>query len=107
MGKLTCWTLTVALLCSWSQPIYGNDGMPKYRGLVIDSEDKGEIALFILAVIVGEVAKKLDKGYKCPVYCGVKHNHRYYEVEKSNIQAVNGLHHSDGDTVKEQSAGSL
>ena len=26
------------------------------------------------------IGKKLDKGYKCPVYCGVKHNHIYVDI---------------------------
>lgn len=110
MGKLTCWTLTIALLCSWSQFIYGNNSLPQYRSVGINSEDKDKIALFVLYVVISEYGKKLDKGYKCPVYCGVRHKHIYWEnheVKKSNIQTADGLYITARDTAEEQSASSL
>tara|TARA_Y100000310_G_scaffold237640_1_gene240931 strand:- start:628 stop:885 length:258 start_codon:yes stop_codon:yes gene_type:complete len=76
----------------------------------IQQEDAGEILLFLINVAVTIAGKKLDKGYKCPLYCGVDHKHIYWEydeVKKSNIPAVNGIYHSDGDSTKEQSAGSI
>ena len=107
MGKLTIWYLTVTLLFSWCRPIYGSDSMPKHRSMGVHKEDAGEIVLFLLYIVIGEVGKKLDKGYKCPVYCEIKHKHIYYEIKKSNIPSVDGLHHSNGDSTKEQSASSL
>ena len=59
---------------------------------------------------MGEIGKKLDNGYKCPVYCEVTHKHIYWEkneAEKSNIQTAPQLHRTARDTSKEQSAGSL
>ena len=107
MGKLTCWILAITLLCSWCWPVNGFDRMRKHRSLGIHEEDAGEIALFLIAVVIGMIGKKLDKGYKCPVYCGVKHNHIYYEIKKSNISPVNGLHRTVGDSTKEQSASDI
>ena len=107
MDKLTSWILTVALLFSWSWPISGFDSMPQHRGVGLYKEDAGKIVLFVLYVVICEYGKKLDKGYRCPVYCRVEHNHIYYEIKKSNIQAADGLYRTAGDTTKEQSAGSI
>ena len=107
MAKLTYWSVAVILLCWWCWPLYGSDSMPQYSSIRVRTNDTGEIAYIVLYVILLEIGKKLDKGYKCPVYCGAKHNHRYYEIEKSNIQAVDGLYRTVGDSTKEQSAGSL
>ena len=54
--------------------------------------------------------KKLDKGYRCPVYCGVDHKHYYWENHENkedNIQAVDGLYRTVRDPGQEQSAGSI
>ena len=107
MGKLTIWCLTVTLLFSWCWPLYGADSLSKYRSMGIYEEDAGEIALLLLYIMICEIGKKLDKGYRCPVYCGVKHKHIYYEIKKSNIPSVDGLHNSNRDSTKEQSASSL
>ena len=107
MGKLTIWYLAITLLFSWCWPVYGFDSLPKYRDLGLHKEDAGEIALFLLYIVICEVGKKLDKGYICPVNCGAQHIHRYYEIKKSNIQTIDGLHRSDGDSTQEQSASSL
>jgi len=76
----------------------------------IHQEDKGEILLFLINVVIHKVGKKLDKGYKCPLYCGVDHKHilwEYDEIKESDIPAVNGIYHGIRDTVKEQSTGSI
>ena len=95
------------LLCLLWQLGTISPGWCQYSSIRIQQEDKGEILLFLVNVAVHMTGKKLDKGYRCPVYCGVKHKHIYYEIEKNNIQAVNGLYHSNGDTTKEQSTGSI
>jgi len=79
----------------------------------IHEEDAGEIAIFLLYIVISEIGKKLDKGYSCPVYCDIRHKHYFWEIneekyeQESNLQAVDGLYRSDGDTGKEQPAGSL
>jgi hypothetical protein len=50
------------------------------KSISISGPDKGEILLFIVQVVVGEVSKKLDKGYRCPTYCTVDHKHIYWET---------------------------
>ena len=99
--------IQLVLLCLiWELGPFGA-GWLEYSGIRIQQEDQGKILLFLINVVVDKVGKKLDKGYRCPVYCGVKHNHIYYEIKKSNIQAADGLHRAAGDTTKEQSAVSI
>ena len=113
MAKLTCWILAITLLCSWCWPGNGFDRMRKYRSMGVHEKNAGQIALFLLAVAVVIIGKTLDKEYKCPVYCDVKHAHYYWEKDEenheqeSNLQAVNAIHSPVGDTGKEQPAGSL
>ena len=48
--------------------------------------------------------KKLDKGYKCPVYCAIDHIHYYWENHENkegNIQAADGLHRTARDPSPE------
>ena len=113
MGKLTCWILAITLLCSWCWPVNGFDRMRKYRSMGIYKEDAGKIALFLLVVVVCEIGKRLDKDYKCPVYCDIDHKHYFWEIneekyeQEGNLQAVDGLHSPTGDAGKEQPAGSI
>ena len=98
------------LLCLLWQLGTISPGWCQYSSIRIQQEDKGEILLFLVNVAVHMTGKKLDKGYRCPVYCGVDHKHIYWEyneVKKNNIPSVDGLHHNDGDSTKEQSAGSI
>ena len=85
MGKFRNRIITVVLLATWSITICSGGGSFEYSSLGIHTsqEDIGEITLFILYVIIGEIGKKLDKGYMCPVYCAVDHEHirRPYEAE--------------------------
>jgi hypothetical protein len=81
-----------------------------YQASTISSEDVGEITLFVLYVIVGEIGKRLDKNYRCPVYCAVDHKHIYweqYETEKSNIPPDDGLPRPDELVDREQSESSI
>ena len=64
--------------------VCAGDWNPQHRSVVINTPDTGKIIFFIIYVILGEVGKKLDKGAKCPVYCGVNHKHRMieYDIQK-------------------------
>ena len=78
----------------WELGTYGF-GEPEYSRVRIHQEDRGEILLFLVNVSLHMIGKKLDQGYKCPVYCGVDHKHYYWENnedKKGNIQAANGLY---------------
>ena len=65
----------------------------------------GAIIVFIVAVGTGELGKKLDKGYKCPVYCGVDHIHirRCTDEEKIYYQGINGLYRGTKRKDRKQS----
>ena len=70
-------------------------GWSQHSSIRIQQEDRGEILLFLINVSVHIVGKKLDQGYKCPVYCDVGHKHYYWENHEnkdSNIQTVDGLY---------------
>ena len=98
------------LLCLFWQLGFTSPGRPEYSSIRFRQEDKGEIALFLIQVAIGEIGKKLDKGYRCPVYCDVDHKHRYwekYESKESNIPPDDGLPGSDKPEDREQSKGSL
>ena len=81
-------------------------GWSQHSSIRIQQEDKGEILLFLINVVVHRVGKRLDKGYKCPVYCGVDHKHYYWENHENkegNIQAADGLYRAARDPSPEQS----
>ena len=89
------WFLQLVLLCQLWQLGTPVSGGPQYSSMGIHSEsiaisreDKGEVLLFLINVVLHKIGKKLDTGYRCPVYCGVDHKHIYwenYEAKKSNI----------------------
>ena len=99
MAQSSRWFLQLVLLCCcWELNAYGS-GKPEYSSIRIYPEDQGEILLFLVNVGVHLVGKKLDKGYRCPVYCTVDHVHIFWEYEEKNtnegdIQAVDGVHQS-------------
>ena len=85
-------------------------GWSQHSSIRFQQEDEGEILLFLINIVITKVGKKLDKGYKCPVYCGVDHKHYYWENhenKESNIQAADGLYRAARDPGQEQSAGSI
>ena len=106
-------TIQYILLCLFWQLGSVSPGWGQYSSMGIQQEDKGEILLFLINVVVHKIGKKLDKGYKCPLYCGVDHKHIYWEYDedksnqKSNLSPVNGIYHGIRDTVKEQSGSSI
>jgi hypothetical protein len=110
MAKLTYWLMAVILLCQFGWNIPTGNIHPEYRSM---GNDAGKIILFLLYVAISEYGKKLDKGYKCPLYCGVDHKHILWEYDevksnqKSNLSPVNGIYHGIRDTVKEQSGSSI
>ena len=107
MAKLTRWSMAVILLCWWCWPLYGNDSMHQYSSVRVRTNDTGEIIHLVLNVILLEIGKKLDKGYKCPVYCGIDHKHYFRETnekeyeQESNVQTIAELHNPVGATGKE------
>ena len=85
-------------------------GWSQHSSIRIQQEDKGEILLFLINVVVHMTGKKLDKGYKCPVYCAIDHKHIYwehYENKKGYIPPDDGLPRPDEPEDREQSKGSL
>ena len=102
--------IQLVLLCFIWQLGTVSLGWTQHSSIRIQQEDEGEILLFLINVVVHIAGKKLDKGYKCPVYCGVDHKHYYWENhenKESNIQTVDGLHRPVRDAGQEQSAGSI
>ena len=98
------------LLCLFWQLGFASPGGTQYSSIRIQSPDKGEIVLFLINVLVTKVGKKLDNGYRCPVYCGVDHKHIYWkkdETEKSNVSPDDGLPGSSKPEDREQSEGNL
>ena len=74
------------------------------------ARDIGNIVMFLIAVGFGEVGKKLDKGYKCPVYCAVDHKHYYWENHENKegyIQTADELYRAARDPSPEQSESSI
>jgi hypothetical protein len=62
----------------------------------------GNAYFFLLYVFVGEIGKKLDKGYTCPLYCGIDHKH-IYDKKESHIQRTDTIPGSDESKDREQS----
>jgi len=106
------WFLQLILLCQLWQlgtPVYGGaqySSMGIYTEEWASSEDLGKIAVFVLYVIIGELGKKLDKGYICPLYCEVKHEH-IYEEKESNIQGDDGIPRPGEPEYREQPEGNI
>ena len=89
MGKLSHRIIAVVLLVVWCSLVCAGDRSTQYRGVLINQEDAGKIAAFILIVLISEYGKKLDKGYTCPVYCEVNHKHRIIEYDTKAKQGTN------------------
>tara|TARA_R110000824_G_scaffold85390_1_gene212233 strand:- start:362 stop:712 length:351 start_codon:yes stop_codon:yes gene_type:complete len=102
--------IQLILLCLLWQLGTVSLGWSQHSGVRIQQEDEGEILLFLINVVVHMTGKRLDKGYKCPVYCAISHKHYYWENhedKEGNIQAVDGLYRAARDTDEEQSAGDI
>ena len=112
MGKLRSRIITVILLVVWCTMVCAGNWSTEYRGVVINTPDTGEIIFFVIYVILGEIGKKLDKGYQCPVYCEVNHKHRIIEYDTQREQGIaektgKKLDGSDVITSREQSESSI
>ena len=102
--------IQLILLCLFWQLGTISLGWSQYSSIRVQQEDKGEILLFLINVVVHMTGKKLDKGYRCPVYCAVDHKHYYWENHENkedNIQTVDELYRAAGDTGQEQSASGI
>ena len=102
--------IQLILLCFIWQLGLISPGWGQYSSVGIQQEDKGEILLFLINVVVHKAGKKLDKGYKCPVYCGVDHKHYYwenYENKEGYLQTVDELYRATGNAGQEQSASGI
>ena len=78
--------------------------------MLFTARDIGNIVMFLIAVGIGELGKELDKGYRCPVYCDIRHNHIYWENDESkegNIPTNDGLPGSDESKDREQQKGNI
>ena len=98
--------IQLILLCLIWQLGTVSIGWCQHSSMGIQQEDKGEILLFLINVVVHKAGKKLDKGYKCPVYCGVDHKHYYWENHENKegyVQAVDELYRTARDPSPEQS----
>ena len=86
MGKFNSRIIATLFLVVWCTMVCAGDRSPQHRGVVINTPDTGKIIFFIIYVILGELGKKLDKGYQCPVYCEVNHKHRIIEYDTQREQ---------------------
>ena len=88
MAKFKYWVITAILLGSWSFSFCSDNRHSQYRSVGdeprVQSNVKEQAMVFIFIVVVGEIGKKLDNHYSCPVYCAVDHNHtKGYKSEKN------------------------
>ena len=88
MVKLNSRIVKFVLLVAWFSMVCAGNRSPQYRGLGVNAEDRAEIVFFVLYVILGEIGKKLDNSYICPVYCEVNHKHRIKEDEAETKQGT-------------------
>jgi hypothetical protein len=88
MGKLNNRIIAIILLVVWCTVVYAGNWNPQYRSVVADTPDAGKIVFFIIYVIIGEYAKRLDSNYRCPVYCEVNHKHIYGKNEIKIKQSI-------------------
>ena len=102
--------IQLILLCLLWQLGTVSLGWCQHSSIRFQQEDQGEILLFLINVAVHMTGKKLDKGYRCPVYCAVDHKHYYWENDEdkeSYIQTADGLHRAVRDSSQEQSASGI
>ena len=85
-------------------------GWSQHSSIRVQQENEGKILLFLINVAVHMSGKKLDKGYKCPVYCAIDHKHYYwenYENKEGYLQTVDELYRATGNAGQEQSASGI
>ena len=102
--------IQLILLCFIWQLGTVSIGWCQYRGIRFQQEDAGKLLLALINVAVHMSGKKLDKGYKCPVYCAIDHKHHYwenYENKEGYLQTVDELYRATGNAGQEQSASGI
>ena len=80
--------LQFILIFCFGVNIFAHAGVTQYSSIHLQPGDSGKIVLFLVNVILTKIGKKLDKGYRCPVYCAVSHSHLYWdenEIKEDNI----------------------
>ena len=110
MVQLSRWLLQLILLCQLWQlgtTVFGgpqNSCLGIYKA-GIELPDKGDLIVLLLSVVIHYIGKKLDKGYTCPVYCGVDHIHRRKctNEEQTHYKTTKELHRSTVSDDTEQS----
>ena len=106
------WLVQLVLLCQLWQlgtPCFGgpeNSGLGVHTESTRAEESIGNIVFFCIYVVMGEIGKKLDKGYLCPVYCEINHKH-IYEKEESHIQGTDRIPRPDKPEDREQSESNI
>ena len=101
------WLLQLILLCllwelgSILHRSHEHSSLGIHQAGIVSEEDLGEIVFFVLYVVVSEILKRLDSGYRCPLYCEVKHKH-IYAKKKSHIQGVDRVPRPDELEDREQ-----
>ena len=88
MGKFRHRIIAAILLVVWCTVVCAGHSGPEHRSMVVDAPQTGELIFLVIYVILGEIGKKLDKGYTCPVYCEVKHKHRIIENDTQGKQII-------------------
>ena len=105
------WLLQFILICMFIQlgtPCFGS---PEHSGMGVHKERNtkagvGSLYMFLMYVIASEYGKKLDKRAKCPIYCGINHEH-IYEEKESNIQRNDELPRPGKSKDRKQSEGDI
>ena len=106
----SCRVIQLILLCLLWQLGTVSLGWSQHSSIRFQPEDEGKLLLALINVIAVKVGKKLDKGYRCPVYCGVDHKQDDWENledKEGNVQAADGLYRTARDTSQEQSASGI
>ena len=112
MGKLNSRIIAIILLVAWCSMVCAANWDTQHRSVFINQEDTGEIAFFLIYILISEYGKKLDKGYICPVYCEVNHKHRIVEYDTKTQQGIDEEtdQELDGSVIiadRQQSEGSV
>ena len=84
--------------------------MGVHKAALFSGENTGEIVVLMLSIVMDKIGKKLDKGYRCPVYCAIDHKHIYWEqdeTEESNIPTNDGLPRPSEPEDREQSESNI
>ena len=79
MGKLNHRFMAIALLGIWCTFLSLSNLNGQHRSMDVHTSDPGELVFLVIYIIITETGKKLDKSYRCPIYCEINHKHIYRE----------------------------